>query len=253
MLQGLYIAATGMRAEEGRQSVIANNIANASTPGFRRQQPVQRGFYGVLMGKMGGSATGLSVQKSPGGGAQFIETYTDTALGPLTTTGDDMNIGLDGPGFLSVRTPEGDFYTRFGKLAVNGAGQLTTDEGYLVLGQGGDAVTVPPGTIKIDTTGRVLVDGQAVGQVGLTEFEDPHMLTRIGETLYSASDAAKARSGPAEKTRVAGGALEMANVQIPREMIQMTMGLRAYEANQRVINAFDETMSSLIQQVGTPL
>lgn len=249
MLKGLYAAASGLMALEQRQAVIANNISNASTAGFRRQEPVQKGFYGVFLDRQVRPGI-LNADPAPGGGALFVETFTDTRRGTIAVTDDPLNLALEGPGFLVVQTPFGERYTRSGALSIDTDGQLTMPDGYKILGAGGTPMDVGGGRLTIGRDGMVYEDGVESGRLQLVEFEDPHMLTREGGSLYRASDAAMARSGEAADTRVIHKSLEMSNVNLPNEMIGMILGLRAYEANQKYINAMDETMGRLIDQVG---
>jgi flagellar basal-body rod protein FlgF len=251
MIQGLYAAASGMMAVENQQSVIANNIANASTPGFKRQSSVHEGFYELLLNKMTNPAY-LDTQRFPGGGLYLERTYSDFAEGPIAATGNPMNIALVGPGFLCVETPEGQRFTRDGRFTINDDGQLATLEGYPVLAQGEMPIRIEGSNVTFDDEGTVLVDGQPEAQLLITEFENPGMLLRDGENLFIASEAALITSRPAMATEVVAGSLEMSNVRMPVEMAQMMMGLRAYGAYQRVINSADETVGQLINQVAMP-
>jgi flagellar basal-body rod protein FlgG len=247
----LYAAASGIASMEERHAIIANNIANASTTGFRRQEPVQKGFYAMFSDTLRRPAV-FNQYKTPGGGAALSETFTDMRPGPITTTDNPLNIALSGPGFLSVDTPDGRAFTRTGNFVIDADGQLATPEGQKVLSAGGAPITVGEGVMSVTTDGTVLVNGLPVDQLEVTEFEDPHMLNREGESLFRADDAALARSAPAESTTVVHKALEAANVNLPQEMIAMTLGLRAYGANQKVVNAIDETVQRLIEQVAMP-
>ena len=251
MIRGLYAAATGMVAIEDRQAVIANNIANASTVGYRRQEAVQKGFRDVFSGKLVG-ATRFNQSKAPGGGVKIVETFSNTQAGPIVTTDDPLNVALRGPGFLAVDTPQGERFTRAGSFIVDGDGQLATPDGYKVQGSGGGPIEVQAGNAVITENGSIKVNDVTAGQLRLVEFEDPHMLTREGQNLYKASPEATQRSADATGTTVAGKALEMSNVNLPKEMVSMILGLRAYAANQKVITAADETMSKIIEQVGMP-
>lgn len=251
MLQGLYAAAGGIVSTEERHAIIANNIANASTIGFRRQQPVQKGFYAIFADSLRRPAL-FNQYKTPGGGAALSETFTDMRAGPITTTDNPLNLALSGPGFLSVDTPQGRAFTRTGNFVIDAQGQLATPDGQKVLSTGAMPITVGQGVMTVTSDGTVLVNGLLVDRLDVTEFEDPHMLTREGESLFRASDAALERSMPAQSTTVIHKALEAANVNLPQEMISMTLGLRAYGANQTVINAIDETVQRLIDQVGMP-
>lgn len=241
-----------MIAVESRQAVYANNIANGATTGFRRQEPAQKGFYDVFV-RESVRPSWFNRDPAPGGGVKIVETFTDTNGGALTTTDNPLNVGLSGPGFLVVDTPRGDRYTRNGELSVDVNGQLVTKEGLLVQGDGGSAIVLGRGPVTIGPDGTVSSGSVNVGRLRVVEFEDPHMLSREGDNFYVASDAAQQRSAEAEKTTVVQNTLESSNVNMPREMIGMILGLRAYEANQRVITAINETMNRVIQDVGMPV
>lgn len=240
-----------MMAVEDRQAVIANNIANALTPGFKGQIAVQKGFYEVFYGELK-SPSRFNMEKTPGGGVTLSETFTDFADGPLRTTGNPLDVALIGPGFIAVETPNGERFTRSGQLAVGSEGQLVTTHGYTVSSDGGGPIDVSGGPVEIDSEGNVRAGGVLAGRVRVVEFEDRHMLARAGYGLYYASEEALDRSGPAESTVVRSGFLEMSNVGLPTQVAQMMLALRAYAANQRVITAIDETANRLIDQVGAP-
>lgn len=251
MIQGLYAAATGMMAVEDRQAVIANNIANAMTPGFKRQLAVQTGYYQTYFGSAR-SVGRFDAERAPGGGIKITETFTDFGDGVVTTTGNPLDIAFIGPGFMAVDTPDGERFTRNGRLATSQNGQLVTSDGHPVQSVDGGAIDVSGGSVSIDGQGIVRANGEVAGRIRVVEFEDPHQLVRAGYTLYLAPEAALGRSGPAENTVVAAESMEMSNVQLPVEMTNMMMALRNYAANQRVILAIDETMNRLIDQVGAP-
>lgn len=251
MIQGLYAAASGMLAMEDRQATIANNIANATTAGFKRQSTVHEGFQQVYYNELR-NPVWLNLERGPGGGLRTTETYSDYSNGSLTPSGNPLDVALIGPGFISVSTSTGEAFTRNGHLALSEAGRLITTDGHEIRDVDGGVIDLGEGAITIDGAGQVLEDGVAAGQISIIEFEDPHMLERLGFTLYRASDEALARSGPAQATTVAGRTIETSNVQIPKEIGDMMLALRAYSANQRVINAIDETISRLIDSVGAP-
>jgi flagellar basal-body rod protein FlgG len=251
MIQGLYAAATGMMSVEDRQAVIANNIANASTAGFKRHVAVQKGFYQAFETELRHPAW-FNADRAPGGGTKVIETYADFSNGVLRTTGNPLDVAIVGPGFLSVNTPNGERYTRNGQFSLGQNGELLVGDGYQVLGAGGGPIVVNGASVGIAGDGTVMVDGAPVGQVQLTEFENPQFLVREGATLFGVTEQADPEARPAEATNLVGGAIETANVQIPNEVSEMLLALRAYAANQRVITAIDETASRLIDQVGAP-
>ena len=251
MIQGLYAAANGMLTAEDRQAVVANNIANVSTPGFKRQFAVQKGYYAAYFENERGPHR-LNMEEAPGGGVKLIETFTDFSNGIITTTGRALDLALVGPGFMTVDTPNGVRYTRSGQFAVGPEGALMTPHGYAVMSTDGETINVDGADIQINRNGVVVVDGENRGQIEVVEFEDPHMLVRAGYSLYFADEAALERSGPAALTVVNSGAIERSNVDLPTEILNMMLALRAYAANQNVIHAMDETVSRMIDQVGMP-
>lgn len=251
MMQGLYAAANGMMAIEQRQAVIANNIANASTPGFKRQLAVQQGYYQAFFGKTR-NLLQLNLEKAPGGGVKTIETFTNFSNGIIQATGNPLDLALIGPGYLQVATPDGVQFTRSGRLSVGDGGLLITPHGFNVLDVEGQPIDVSGGSVEIDTLGNITINGEAGGQLGIIEFADPHALARAGYTLYRASAAAMDTATPASNTTLASHSIEMSNVQIPTEMANMMLALRAYAANQQVISAINESVSRLINQVGAP-
>ena len=251
MLQGLYAAANGMIAVEDRQAAIANNIANASTPGFKRQLAVQEGFYQVFA-QAGEGFTRLSQESNPGGGIRLSQTYSDYSDGVVMNTGRPLDIALVGPGMMEVETPFGPRYTRSGKLSAGSDGSLVTDHGYRVMGAEGDPIIVSGGIPQIERNGAISVNGQQRGQIKLMEFSDLHELNRSGYSLYTAPQDVLDRAKPAEDTVVLGQAIESSNVQLPTEISHMMLALRAYEANRKVLSSADETVGRMIDQVGAP-
>jgi len=222
------------------------------TPGFRRQRSVDTGFYQLLFDKMRRPFWANRVT-GPGGGAQVTETFTDLVGGTITTTGDPLQVALRGPGYLVVDTPAGERLTRNGQLTVDADGQLATDDGFKVQGSGGGGIDVLEGKVQISSDGTVLSDEVPTGRLRIIEVEDPHALTRVGHSLYRAPDEVLEAAVEAVDTDIVPESLELSNVQLPYEMLQMILGVRAYAANQRVIMAIDETASRLIDQVGTPV
>ncbi len=252
MIQGLYTAAGGMLAVESRQFSIANNIANAATTGYKRQSPVQLGFYQVFSQSLR-RPFHFDIEAAPAGGVKVVETYPDLNGGVLRTTENPLHVALQGPGFFVLDTPRGPRYTRAGDFTADQAGNLATQNGHVVQSVTGHSISVRGGTVIIDREGRVSVDGAPTGQIRVVEFDAPHRLMREGESLYAASDTAAVGMAAAANTIVEQNQLEMSNVNLPREMTMMLLGMRAYEANQRVIQAFDATMGRLIESVGMPL
>lgn len=248
----LFAAANGMKTLEERQAVVANNVANASTPGFRRQHSIPKGFHSVFLNSRG-TVSRYNREEAPGGGVKGVETFTDVTPGVLQKTGNPLDLALIGPGYFVVDTDAGERYTRCGRFMIDSQGMLINEQGYRVQSATGTPLEVQGGAVTIGPDGSVFSDGNPVGQIRLVEFEDVHMLARQGNNLYMASEAAQQRSAAAANTQIEAEALESSNVQIPLEVANMTIALRAYQANQLIITATDETTGRMIEQVGMPV
>lgn len=251
MITGLYTAATGMIAVEQRQDIIANNLANISTPGYKRLQPVQLGFYEVFSNEALHPFY-FNTEAAPGGGVKGVESFTNLAAGSLRITEDPLSLAVIGPGYVVVNTPQGDRYTRNGQFTIDPDGDLATTEGHKVASVLGETIAVNGEVVAVTQEGTVLVDGVVSGQIQLIEFQDPTRLEREGDNLYLASDEVLEQIAAAADTTLEQGAIELSNVQVPVEMTSMMLGLRAYEANQKVIQAIDATTSRLIDQIAAP-
>jgi flagellar basal-body rod protein FlgF len=251
MIQGLYTSASGMIAVDAWQAAIANNIANATTTGYKAQSPVQLGFYEYFSNTLRRPYV-YNREAAPGGGVKVVETYPDLSGGILRSTGNPLNLALHGPGFFVVDTPFGERYTRAGDFSIDADGHLSTQDGFKILSETGQPLDVRGGRVIVAQDGAVTVDAVPSGRVRVVEFESPHRLMREGDNLYRAPDEILPQSAPAVDTRIEQGHLELSNVDISRQMSQMLLGMRAYEANQRVIQAADTTISRLIEQVAMP-
>jgi flagellar basal-body rod protein FlgF len=264
MNQGLYAAYLGMRARQRALETIANNIANASTTGFKADRMLYRSIEAAeieaLRARQSADATGQATPTTepaanaaangsvgsdqPASLASAIahqgralgvlsSGMTDHSPGSIHLTGRALDVALDGDGFLVVQTPRGPRYTRAGSLTLDASGQLVTHSGDLVVGQGGP-ITVPPGEISIGEDGSISVKNQTVDRLKLVRFSDPRAaLVKEGAALFAAADGAR----PAEDntTRVVQGALETSNVNAVSEMAAMIQNGREFDSLQRSI------------------
>ena len=251
MIQGLYTAADGMLAVEAKQSAISNNIANTSTPGYKRAEPILSGFYTVFSDQLR-QPFHFNIQTAPGGGVRLGETSSDQTPGALTEVDNPLAMALQGPGYFVVDTPQGQRFTRSGNFTMNGQGQLATMDGYTVEGVGGQPIDVRGGKVEVGTDGSVRVGRVPAGQIRLLDFKSTRGFRREGNNLFSAPAQEVANATPPTNTYVQANALESSNVNLPREITEMMLGMRAYEANQKVVQAIDATMGRLIDQVGFP-
>jgi len=245
VIKALYSAASGMLGEQVRQEAVANNIANVSTGGYKKAIPAMRGFYQIYLNAIG--AIEIDRGAVPGGGMLMDATASDFSQGPIKQTGERFDVALDGPGFFVVETAPGTtLYTRGGHFALNQSGELVTESGHKVQGQGGP-ITASGANVAITEDGRVMVDGSERGTLKVVTFDDPRMLARVGDTMFAAPQGV-APATP-ERVRVISGALESSNVSAAKEMLTMLVTARNFEANQRVLRAVDDTLDRTINDV----
>ena len=225
MDRGLYIAASGMLAEQIRQDQIANDLANASTPGYKGDRTAQRSFGDLLLAN---SANGAAVGRQSTA-VQVDAIETDFSPRPARETGEPLDFAITGEGFFAVQTAQGVRYTRNGQFALDPQGRLVTAQGDLVLDTAGSAITATDGK----------VDPRRLGVVALT---DPR---KEGDSLVTGTPA-----GAAAGT-VRSGALESSGADAARSMVDMIASMRAFEAGQKVIQTIDESLSKAANQVGS--
>ena len=225
MERGLYIAASGMLAEQIRQDQIANDLANASTPGYKADRTSQRTFNDLLLQN---SATGATVGPQSTA-VQIDKITTDFSAQPVKDTGEPLDFAIVGDGFFAVQTAQGTRYTRNGQFAVDAQGRLVSNAGDPVLDANGRTITATNGT----------VDPRRIGVVALT---NP---VKQGDSLVTGTPA-----GAANGT-VRSGALEGSGADPARSMVDMIDSMRAFEAGQKVIQAIDETLGKAATQVGS--
>ncbi len=260
MLRGLYSAATGMDVHQAKVESISNNLMNASTPGYKKEEIVVQSFPEKLLVQQGGRRNkgGAAPSNLPqqigtmGAGVLLAGVIIDQSPGEVKETGNDTDIMINGPGFFTVQAaqpgePERICYTKGGSFGVDQEGYLTDAGGNRILGEAGQ-INVGSGKFKVSSDGIVEVEGAVVDTLRLVEFDDPGSLTKEGEGMFAAPPGSGRQ---AESTTVSQGFLEMSNVNVTDEMINMVAAMRTYEANQRVIQTFDEILSKSANQVGT--
>ena len=256
MVKGLYTAYTGMINEQNRMDIMTNNLANASTVGYKKEGSTSQSFDDVLTVKIKDQSVGMrNVQrlgvKNPG--VKIGENYTDYSQGSFRITGNTYDLALSGEGFFAIeftnKAGETDTkYTRAGQFTLNKDGYLVTEEGDYVLDTQNRRIrlnTLIDSSITDD--GTIYQNGQAVAKIQVTDFEDYDYLEKYGETYYQPIQGAKTI---AAKAQVKSGYLEMANVQIVSEMVNLISITRAYEPNQKVVQTIDDTLDVAVNQIG---
>jgi flagellar basal-body rod protein FlgF len=220
---------------ERNHEVIANNLANANMPGFRRQLVAFESSAEDRQQNAAPSANSSTI------GAPGPRPVTVFEPGALQFTERKLDVALRGDGFFTVDGPNGSLYTRNGVFEVDSQGLLQTGAGLPVLGTGGSRITIPPGTLQvmIREDGTVLADNSEVGQLKLANFKDPSQLIHAGTTLY---EAPKGVQPDESKATVHQGYCESSNVQVVDEMVRMIAGMRMYEASQRAMRAISDAV-----------
>lgn len=220
-----------MLAELERQQQIANDLANVSTPGYKRDRVSQQGFSELLLTNQ---ASGATVGEL-GSGPSIVAIETDLGQAALRDTGDPLTVALQGDGVFVVSTPAGQQYTRDGQLALDGLGRLVTAQGFPLLDENGAEISMRgAGAITIGQDGTVSRDGTAAGRLAVVELAGA---TKTGQGLMSGTPGPRP-----EATLVQQGHLETSSVNAARTMVDMMTSLRAFEATQRVVRTIDETL-----------
>ncbi|MCR5790042.1 MAG: flagellar hook-basal body protein [Lachnospiraceae bacterium] len=257
MLKGLYIASTGMTNEQRRVDTMANNLANSSTTGFKKEGTTAEAFRDVLALKIKdtsepGFARRLGTMNM---GVKIGENYTDYSQGPFHETGNTFDLAISGKGFFTVgftnKAGETSIkYTRDGCFTLNQKGELVNKNGDYLLDVNGNHIVVDPTqNYEIDRLGVIRQAGGAanLAQVNIVDFVDYDYLEKYGETYFQPVDGATFQAADAQ---IYSGYQETSNVQTVHEMVDMIAYTRAYESNQKIIQAYDESLGIAVEQLG---
>jgi flagellar basal-body rod protein FlgF len=232
-----YVALTRQSGLLKEMQAVANNIANVSTTGFRRE--------GVVF------AEHLRALPVEGGGVAMTEArgrYTDGAQGALAQTGGSLDLAIEGDGYFRVLTGEGERLTRAGAFTVSGDGLIVTPDGHPLLDEGGGPIAIPfeARSIQVAGDGTLTVDGEPAALIGLVSIEDPALLFRETGVLFRY----EGEPLPVEGGRIAQGFLEQSNVNSVAEMTRMIAVQRAYEYGQKLMDQEDERIRAVIRTIG---
>ncbi|GAF65045.1 flagellar basal-body rod protein FlgF [Bacillus sp. TS-2] len=270
MLRGLYGAAAGMVAQQQRQEMLTNNLANVQTPGFKADRSTIRSFPNMLMAAMnvnsgpinqhqilGELSTGVYLQEQvPNfrqGDLEETGLFTDVAL--LQGVMPETENGQPGALFYSVQAEDGEArYTRNGQFTVDGEGMLTTAGGHLVLDTDGQAINVGGPEFSVNGNGVIVnAQGEIAGQLGVVYIENSLDLIREGSGLlsYQGEDALPQAVGLDGVTyQIHQGFVEKSNVDPTQTMTEMMNAYRSFESNQRVLQAYDQSLQKAVNEIG---
>jgi len=260
MMRALYTAGTGMKTQQLQVDVIANNLANANTAGFKRSQVDFEDLVYVTIKRPGGGIsdagqrpTGLEV----GAGVHAASTTKIFRQGAVEDTGRQLDVAIDGSGFFQVTRPDGTIgYTRAGAFRRNANGEVVTPEGLRlepplqIPDDTLDVTITPDGTVAVTRAGNE-TDAQAIGQIELARFSNPAGLRSLGGNLFAETGASGAPQTGTPGTSGLGllnhQFLERSNVDTVTELVNLILAQRAYEIDTRAVRASDEMLQQTTQ------
>jgi len=229
-----YVALSSQAALSRQMDVVANNIANASTAGFK----AQRVLFSQFMVSNGTSQTAF---------VEDAATYRDTRRGPINRTGNPLDVAVDGDGYIAVSTPEGERYTRNGHFQLGADGSLVTAQGDAVLGDGGQPIALPAGAsgIVITGDGSVSTKDGTVGKIRLVSFDDDNQAEAGADGLYVSNSDPK----PASAAILRQGMIEESNVQPVLELTRLMSISRNYSAANEMVSSENDRIKNAIDKL----
>ncbi|MGE5543502.1 MAG: flagellar basal-body rod protein FlgF [Bacillota bacterium] len=254
MIRGLYTACSGMMVQMTRQDVLANNLANVNTSGFKKDTVISQEFPSMLIKRMGEVTWRNSLPQpvkpqnigSLGTVAAVYQIVTDYSTGAYKATENPWDLALGQDCFFCIETPEGVRYTRNGAFTVASDRRLVNANGQPVLGINGYIYV--DGDFVVDEHGNLVQGGVTVDTLDIVRFPDQTRLTKIGDDLFAAGDE---EPETPDNPQVIQGYLESSNVNAVKEMVDLITVVRAYEVMHKVIQAEDQTLDKLINQAGS--
>jgi len=238
MIKGIYASGSGMMPRMLKLEVIANNLANINTAGFKKDNIFVQIMKdtGVAQTKGSGDLSGLNVRE-----------YTDFSEGSMNPTSNKLDLAIQGSGFFVAQTPNGLRYTRNGSFTLSANGTIVTSQGYPVMGAGGplqipDLEKMSQGDLSINETGEVTLDGKKIGRLQIATFDDPSVLKKDGGTYFSADSGEQLGAADGKNISIRQGYLEESNVNGIEEMVQMIELSRSFESAQKTMISQDGTL-----------
>lgn len=276
MFKGFYTVATGMIAQQRKTEVITNNMANANTPGYKADQTTIRSFPEMLLSsvdktriptdknlkapliqEIGSLSTGIYMQETLANLAQgsLIETNMVTDMALIDGTYPiDVESGNMGSVFFRLEHPDGgEAYTRNGNFTLDAQGYLVNSNGYYVMSETGDRIVVPNDNFQLSEDGAISIDNVQVATVGVSFSANPSLLVKQDNGLFRTEDGGNLPSAYGQEGVVFGlkqSYLEGSNVDSARSMTDLLTAYRAFEANQKVLQAYDKSMEKAVNEIG---
>ncbi|WP_407307364.1 flagellar hook-basal body protein [Desulfosporosinus sp. SB140] len=245
MIRGLYTSAAGMLAAETQSEIIGDNVANTKTPGYKEQLVSNSSFPSMLIERLGGSQASEVVPIGMlGTGVGVDRAGLNNIQGALQSTDIKTDLALTSPGYFVVQTAGGVRYTRNGHFHLDSNGTLVTSDGNALLG-GKGPIGHLSSEFSVKADGTIIDNGQMVDQLRVAVIPT-NALVREGQSLYNSSQPVQMSAAP----KVLQGSVEASNVDLSGQMIQMMTVMKAYEANQKVIQTQDDMLGKAVNDVG---
>lgn len=242
MIKGIYNSASAMIPRIRQQEVIANNIANVTTPGFKKDL--------VFVSELSKAEQKGIATKSDWESPMIDQVYTDQSQGAFDKTGNALDMAIDGAGFFVIQNEDGsEALTRNGSFTTDDTGFLVNSNGEVAMGTGGP-VQLPPGEVSIGSDGTLSVDGVQLTSLRIASVEDPSKLDKVGGKFFVPDGV---DIGNAVNFTVRQGYLETSNVDVITQMVEMITSYRNYESDSKALQAQDESLEKLISEVAQPI
>lgn len=250
LLDGIKKSAEAMLAMQTNLEILANNIANANTPGFCREIGIITSFSDILGDELA-SQGWHQVSSGTGTNPTLLQTsVTCFGKGKLKKTDNPANFAIedrDGKRFFTIQTPEGVRFTRNGSFKFDPAGYLVTQDGFKVLGSNGP-IKITDSDFKVLPSGKIVIKGKEVNSFLITTFDNPRQLKKVGDSNFAASTESGAKV--AKDYYVRQNYIEMANVNVIKSMVDMMNIMRTFEANQKILQAEDQALGKAVNETG---
>lgn len=243
MLNGMLESSRSCLKEEIRMDIISNNLANTHVVGFKKD----RIAFKELLNRMHVEHPSAKGPGSTPAKPSLVSIRTDMSQGDIRSTGNSLDVAIFGNGFFKVNTPEGIRYTRKGNFGIDAQGNLTTQEGHVVMGKGGP-ISLFGDEITIDGQGVISSNGAEAGRLDLVDFKDYQNLVKEGNSFFR-NRLDESGEAPPPETKIKQGYLELSNVNAADEMVQMIHSLRAFESYQKAIKVLDGMNNKAINEV----
>lgn len=254
MLRSIYTSVSSMVTNQQRQNVIANNLANANTIGYKSEKLLSKSFEQIDVITYDNYINGNQYDNEIGKislGLSIDETITNFEQGPIIPTDNNMDMAIQGEGYFTVEDNYGNiFYTRDGNFRVDAQGYLTTNQGYYVLGKNiytndSERMNIGNSSLNVSKENVVSIDNNPLYQFDIVDFDDLKTIKKVGDNLY------QAEGGINVNPTIIQGSLEHSNVNIISESNDMIMYSREYEACQKVIQTIDSTLEKIANEIGS--